>query len=91
MIPLFGHSRGHCGVAISTTSGWLFHVADAAPLGLEEEMPTWLTTLVLGPHTPRLSQFKAEHPEIRLTTSHMLLDFFTHRTVAELFGPAQSP
>ena len=28
-IPLFGHSRGQCGVAIKTSSGWLFHAADA--------------------------------------------------------------
>lgn len=85
MIPLFGHSRGHCGVSIKSRSGWLFHAADAAPLGLEADVPAWLTSLVLGPHTPRLSQFKAHHPEIRMTTSHMLLDFFSHRTVADLF------
>lgn len=24
-IPLHGHSRGHCGVAIKTSSGWFFH------------------------------------------------------------------
>jgi len=85
MIPLFGHSRGHCGISINTGSGWLFHVADAAPLGLDEEIPAWLTTLVLGPHTPRLSQFRADHPDIRMTTGHMLLDFFSYRTASELF------
>jgi glyoxylase-like metal-dependent hydrolase (beta-lactamase superfamily II) len=91
MIPLFGHSRGHCGLSIKTDSGWLFHVADAAPLGLDEDIPAWLTNLVLGPHTPRLKRFKADHPEIRMTTSHMLLDFFSCRTAAELFGPSRAP
>jgi glyoxylase-like metal-dependent hydrolase (beta-lactamase superfamily II) len=29
LIPLVGHSAGHCGVAIRTQTGWLFHVGDA--------------------------------------------------------------
>jgi glyoxylase-like metal-dependent hydrolase (beta-lactamase superfamily II) len=29
LIPLFGHSRGHSGVAVRTTTGWLLHAGDA--------------------------------------------------------------
>ena len=29
LIPLFGHSRGHCGVAVSSDHGWLLHAGDA--------------------------------------------------------------
>ena len=29
LIPLRGHSRGHCGVAVETPSGWLLHAGDA--------------------------------------------------------------
>jgi glyoxylase-like metal-dependent hydrolase (beta-lactamase superfamily II) len=29
LIPLVGHSRGHCGVAIDTGDGWLLHGGDA--------------------------------------------------------------
>lgn len=29
LIPLLGHSRGHCGVAVSTSAGWLLHCGDA--------------------------------------------------------------
>jgi glyoxylase-like metal-dependent hydrolase (beta-lactamase superfamily II) len=76
LVPLFGHSRGHCGVAIRTESGWHFHVADAAPFGLEDIAPAWFVRLVIGPHAPRLRQFHAAHPEIRMTTGHMWLDFF---------------
>lgn len=76
LVPLFGHSRGHCGVAIRTQAGWHFHVADAAPLGMDPVAPEWLVRLVLGPHTPRLREFQANHPEIRMTTGHMWLDFF---------------
>jgi glyoxylase-like metal-dependent hydrolase (beta-lactamase superfamily II) len=76
LVPLFGHSRGHCGVAIRTQAGWHFHVADAAPLGLEEIAPAWFVRLVLGPHAPAMRQFHADHPEIAMTTGHMWLDFF---------------
>jgi glyoxylase-like metal-dependent hydrolase (beta-lactamase superfamily II) len=29
LIPLPGHTRGHCGVAVLTALGWLFHCGDA--------------------------------------------------------------
>jgi len=29
MVPLTGHTRGHCGVAIETDDGWLLHCGDA--------------------------------------------------------------
>jgi glyoxylase-like metal-dependent hydrolase (beta-lactamase superfamily II) len=76
LVPLFGHTRGHCGVAIRAESGWLFHVGDAAPMGLDEYVPEWLVRLVLGPHAPQLREFRAAHPNVRMTTGHMWLDFF---------------
>jgi len=75
-VPLFGHTRGHCGVAIRTGDAWLFHVADAAPIGLGEYAPAWIVNLVLGPYASRLRDFSAAHPNIQLTTGHMWLDFF---------------
>lgn len=77
LVPLFGHTRGHCGVAVRMDAGWHFHVGDAAPLGMDEYVPAWLERLVLGPHAPRLRQFRDAHPEIRITTGHMWLDFFS--------------
>lgn len=76
LIPLFGHTRGHCGVAIRTASGWLFHVGDAAPVSFDESVPQWIVKAVLGPHAPRLRQFQREHPEVRMTTGHMWSEFF---------------
>ena len=35
MIPLFGHTVGHCGVAIEQKGRWLFHVGDAYYLRAE--------------------------------------------------------
>jgi glyoxylase-like metal-dependent hydrolase (beta-lactamase superfamily II) len=84
LVPLYGHTRGHCGVAILTDDGWLFHVADAAPIGLEDYAPKWLVRSVLGPLTDGLRAFAAEHPEIRITTGHMWLDFFADENNSRL-------
>ncbi|MGL4464594.1 MAG: MBL fold metallo-hydrolase [Planctomycetia bacterium] len=35
LIPLFGHTLGHCGVAIQTGAGWLLYVGDAYYLRVE--------------------------------------------------------
>jgi len=74
LVPLFGHTRGHCGVAIKHGSGWYFHVGDAA--SFTEEVPPWLLRFVVGPHHARLRAFEAAHPEVRLLTGHMPLGFF---------------
>ena len=74
LLPLFGHTLGHCGVAVKDGDGWLFHVADAASFA--EDAPEWLVKFVLGPHQPRLRAFARSHPEVRMTTGHMWLDFF---------------
>ncbi len=29
LVPLVGHTRGHCGVAVNTDTGWLLHAGDA--------------------------------------------------------------
>ena len=29
LVPLIGHTRGHCGVAVRTETGWLLHCGDA--------------------------------------------------------------
>jgi len=76
LVPLTGHTRGHCGVAIRKDAGWHFHVADAGPVALEDYAPTWLVNFVMGPHVARLRTFAAAHPDVRITTGHMWLDFF---------------
>lgn len=35
LIPLPGHTRGHCGVALETDDGWLLHCGDACYVGEE--------------------------------------------------------
>lgn len=77
MIPLFGHTRGHCGVAIRDGDGWLLQCADALPLSVEYDVtPAWVNRMVLGPHGPRLQAFAQEHPEVRVLAGHMRREFF---------------
>ena len=76
LVPLPGHSQGHCGVAIRVSNGWHFHVADAGVDLERNTAPDWLIAAALGSHWPRLRAFARLHPEIRLTASHMQLDFF---------------
>lgn len=40
LVPLLGHSRGHCGVAVRTESGWLLHAGDAYFAHEEVHRPT---------------------------------------------------
>jgi glyoxylase-like metal-dependent hydrolase (beta-lactamase superfamily II) len=79
LLPLFGHTAGHCGVAIQDGGGWLFHVGDAASFA--SDAPEWAVKVVLGTHQPRLRAFEKAHPEVRLTTGHMDLAFFSTRVV----------
>jgi glyoxylase-like metal-dependent hydrolase (beta-lactamase superfamily II) len=75
LIPLHGHSHGHCGVAVKTSGGWLFHAGDAGAV-YNNETPAWLIKFVLGPHDPRLRSFMKTHPEVFVTNSHMYPEFF---------------
>ena len=77
LVPLFGHTQGHCGVAIQDNHGWIFHCADALPANAQFNLtPQWLNRLILGPHVPRLQAWAAIHPEVRLLAGHMWKSFF---------------
>jgi glyoxylase-like metal-dependent hydrolase (beta-lactamase superfamily II) len=78
-IPLHGHSRGHCGIVIKTSSGWFFHAGDAGAV-YNNETPKWLIKFVLGPHDAHLRAFMKDHPEVLLTNSHMFPEFFIQHT-----------
>ncbi len=75
LVPLHGHTWGHCGVAVKQGDGWYFNAADAGAV-YNDSAPAWLIRLVLGPHDGRLRQFMKAHPEVRMVTSHMELDWF---------------
>jgi glyoxylase-like metal-dependent hydrolase (beta-lactamase superfamily II) len=75
LVPLYGHTWGHCGVAVKLQSGWYFNAADAGAV-YNDETPAWLIKLVLGPHDGRLRQFMHDHPEVRMVNSHMFPEWF---------------
>jgi glyoxylase-like metal-dependent hydrolase (beta-lactamase superfamily II) len=72
LVPLFGHTRGHCGVAVRDGSGWIFHCADALPTNADFDItPPFLNRWVLGPHVEKLRRWASAHPEVRLLAGHM--------------------
>ena len=75
-IPMPYHTPGLCGIAIKTEAGWHFHCGDAAADFRRHDIPEWSIRLILGPYMPRLREFATDHPEIRMTASHMFLDYF---------------
>jgi len=91
LIPLPGHTRGHCGVAIKSPRGWLLNCGDAAsPYHYHSDLhrgdgdrqhmrfPNWVADWALGPHIGRLRKLKNEFSEqIEIISGH---DIFSYRT-----------
>ncbi len=94
LIPLPGHSRGHCGVAVRTGEGWLLHCGDAyfhhaevepqggrAPLGLRlfESLVNVDRKARLA-NQARLRALANDHGhEVRLVCSHDPADLMAFR------------
>jgi glyoxylase-like metal-dependent hydrolase (beta-lactamase superfamily II) len=89
LVPLFGHTLGHCGVAVQTASGWLLHAGDAYFDAREIKQPVrecaWQVGLfqaavqtdrALRLHNQaRLRALAAAHPEIEIFCAHNPLEF----------------
>lgn len=96
LVPLFGHTKGHCGVAIKKDQQWIFYVGDA--YYLQEELQegvlhpvSELATASADDNELRLRsleqirQLKKEHPEITIFCYHdgsELDQMMRHRQVA---------
>jgi glyoxylase-like metal-dependent hydrolase (beta-lactamase superfamily II) len=81
LVPLPGHTPGHCGVAVETEGGWLLHCGDAASPFYEgadpnhpHEVPAnWLSQRLIGSQVPRLRALVRQHgDQIRLISGHDL-------------------
>ncbi len=85
LVPLPGHTPGHCGVAIQTERGWLFHCGDAASpthpatdayARPDKRYPLhWLPATparwFFGRQAPRLQALAREHgDEVTVITGH---------------------
>ncbi|MGD8814904.1 MAG: MBL fold metallo-hydrolase [Anaerolineales bacterium] len=88
LIPLPGHTVGHCGVAIRLGDRWLLQCGDAAaPLHpecdlhnldssqhLAKILPRWFVRRLLGDHGPKLRKLLKDHGDrIEAISSH---DFY---------------
>lgn len=85
LVPLFGHTRGHCGVAVSTQTGWLLHCGDAImhhdeldpadptpPVGLKI-LESVMVDSAEARDTSRamlLELHRSEEPRVKLICSH---------------------
>jgi glyoxylase-like metal-dependent hydrolase (beta-lactamase superfamily II) len=93
LIPLPGHTRGHCGVAIGKPGNWLIHCGDAAsPYHQAADLhnrgksnyvlnffPSWIANHLMGDHTQRLRKLLQEHgTQIKAISSHDRLSFLEH-------------
>ncbi len=84
-IPLHGHTRGHCGVAIGKPGNWLLHCGDAASpyhagadlhghdpsTYLLSFIPNGLANSIMGGHAPKLRKLLADHgDQIQAISAH---------------------
>src|SRR5688572_21352282 len=77
LVPLTGHTPGHMAVAIQQESGWVMHAGDAVPFDMKvDEVNEWITKKMLGPHLPRIREFRKAHPEVKIVGSHMSWEFY---------------
>jgi glyoxylase-like metal-dependent hydrolase (beta-lactamase superfamily II) len=90
LIPLPGHTRGHCGVAIGKPGNWLMHCGDAASpyhrggdlhnrdesvYGLRFFPDKWANQ-ILGGHVPKLRALLQDHgDEIKSISAHDVFSF----------------
>jgi len=85
LIPLFGHTSGHCGIAVSAGDGWLFYIADAYYMKVEltdtEHPVNELAKMRAEDNNQReaslgkIRKLAAEHPEIRMYGYHDIEEF----------------
>lgn len=83
-VPLFGHTLGHCGVAVDDGAGWLLHAGDAYFDPREIKQPLRECAWKVGAfqamvqtvrmerlrNQARLRELHAAHPEIRIFCAH---------------------
>jgi glyoxylase-like metal-dependent hydrolase (beta-lactamase superfamily II) len=106
LIPLPGHTRGHCGVAVRRADDWLLHCGDAyfhhsevapdggaAPKGLR-----WFESMVdVDGVQRRANQVRLQElarvaaGEVKLVCSHDLSDFFAMKSAQRKAQAAPQP
>lgn len=94
LVPLTGHTRGHCGVAVRTDRGWLLHCGDAyffrGEMDADPHCPVGLSLFqtLLQMHGPsrlanqkRLRELKQAHgDEVTIFSAHDPVELSNMRT-----------
>jgi glyoxylase-like metal-dependent hydrolase (beta-lactamase superfamily II) len=90
LLPLPGHTRGHCGVAIGKPGKWLLHCGDAASpyysgADLHDRdrsnyvldfIPNSIAQSIMGSHVPNLRRLLKDHGDhVRAISSHDIFSF----------------
>ncbi len=85
LIPLFGHTTGHCGVALQVDNKWLFYIADAYYMRVEltdnNHPVNELATMRADDNAARMAtvdkirKLMDEHPEIEVFGYHDIEEF----------------
>lgn len=78
LIPLFGHTLGHCGVALKAEDKWLFYVGDAYYMKIE----------LIDEHHPvnDLAKFRADDNDLRIATVDKIRELLKDHPEIEIFG-----
>lgn len=103
LVPLFGHTLGHCGVAVNDRRGWLLHAGDAYFDAREVHGPTRECAWMVGAfqaivqtrraerlrNQDRLRRLTAEHRDVRVFCAHNPWELEAMRN--EAIGAASGP
>lgn len=101
LIPLRGHSRGHCGVAVETPNGWLLHAGDAyfahgevhcqppvCPAGLRVfQGITAMDDVARLRNQARLRELVADRDEVRVFSAHDAAELVDIQAQAVAWAP----
>ncbi len=78
LIPLFGHTLGHCGVALKNNNKWLFYIADAYYMRVELTNSNHLVN--------ELAKMRADDNELRLGTLNKIRNLIKEHPEIEIFS-----
>lgn len=78
LVPLFGHTSGHCGVAIKTTGKWIFYIADAYYMRVELSDDNHPVN--------ELAKVRADNNDLRIATVDKIRKFVNDNPEVEIYG-----
>jgi glyoxylase-like metal-dependent hydrolase (beta-lactamase superfamily II) len=89
LVPLFGHTRGHCGVAVRRGDRWVLHVGDAYYLRVELATDDHPVSLLAAQRADNDADRRASLEHLRrISRDHAdQVEMFGYHDTAELPGP----